>query len=218
MLFQRRHPPHWLEVLRVALWPRRSWLRSGKYFAKRVLRLTASPHAIAAGIAAGALASFTPFVGFHFVLSFVLAYVIGGNMLAAALGTSVGNPLTFPFIWAINYRVGSAILEGGVKAHHDKEISANLFENSFDTIMPILKPMLVGSIPLGLLVGGTLYAVVYVTVRTYQTARQTRLEARRATRAVKAAKIARQLEASRNEADLASLAPAGEELLRSEAQ
>lgn len=179
MLFQRRHPPHWLEVLRVALWPRRSFSRSGKYFAKRVLRLTASPHAIAAGFAAGALASFTPFVGFHFILSFILAYLIGGNFIAAALGTSVGNPLTFPFIWAATYRVGAGILEGGIKPEHDKVIHPGVFEYSIDAFLPIFKPMLIGSLPLGIAAGAILYGIVYVAVSTYQKTRQAKLRRRR---------------------------------------
>ncbi|AXS40245.1 DUF2062 domain-containing protein [Breoghania sp. L-A4] len=184
MLFQRRHPPHWFEVLRVALWPRRSWVRSGKYFAKRVLRLTASPHAIAAGIAAGALASFTPFIGFHFIIAFVIAYIIGGNMLAAALGTSVGNPLTFPFIWASTYRLGTWILSGTLPAHQSNMITESLFEHSIDTIMPILKPMLLGSAILGIIAGAVLYAIVYGTVRTYQATRRARLAARRNARSL----------------------------------
>ena len=224
MLFNRRHPPHWLEVLRVALWPRRSWIRSGKYFAKRVLRLTASPHAIAAGIAAGVLASFTPFIGFHFVLSFIIAYIIGGNMLAAALGTSVGNPLTFPFIWASSYRLGATIMNGNLPAHHEQMITANLFEQSLDSILPILEPMLIGSVSLGLVAGVVLYAIVYVTVRTYQTARRTRLAARRDARAVVSPEPITDApgecldNAPITPVSKKPIAPAGKQLLREEAQ
>lgn len=182
MLFQRRHPPHWMERLRIALWPRRSFVRSAKYFRKRVLRLTASPHAISAGFAAGALASFTPFVGFHFILSFVIAFIIGGNMLAAALGTSVGNPVTFPLIWASTYRAGSAILEGGISDAHKRIIHPGLFEHSIDRILPIIKPMLVGSLTLGLLVAAVIYVVIYMAVGTYQKARRAKLHARRLAR------------------------------------
>ncbi len=96
MLFRRRDPADWREKLRVAVWPRRSWGRSIKYLAKRVLRLTASPHAIAGGIAAGVFASFTPYMGLHFLIAFAVAYIIAGNMVAAAMGTFFGNPLSFP--------------------------------------------------------------------------------------------------------------------------
>ena len=86
MIFGRRNKPGLAERVRVFIWPRRSWLRSGKYFVKRILRLTGSPYAIAAGVAAGAFTSFTPFLGFHFIISWVLAFIIGGVLgLAAAI-------------------------------------------------------------------------------------------------------------------------------------
>ena len=110
MLFRRRIPPGIGEKFRVWMWPRRSWARSGLYVSKRISRLTGSPHTIAAGVAAGVFASFTPFMGFHFLLAFALAYVLAGNMIAAALGTFVGNPLTFPFIWASTFSFGRTLL------------------------------------------------------------------------------------------------------------
>jgi hypothetical protein len=110
MLFRRRQPAALSNRLRVALWPRHSWSRSARYFAKRVLRLSGSPHAVAAGVAAGVFASFTPFLGFHFIIGIAIAFLIGGNFLAAALGTAFGNPITFPIIWATTYKVGGLIL------------------------------------------------------------------------------------------------------------
>ena len=73
MLFRRRKKADLLERARTFFWPRRSFLRSAQYFIKRVLRLSATPHAIAAGVAAGVFASFTPFLGFHFVIAAGLA-------------------------------------------------------------------------------------------------------------------------------------------------
>ena len=40
---------------------------------------------------AGVFASFTPFIGFHFLLAFALAYLVAGNMAAAALGTALAG-------------------------------------------------------------------------------------------------------------------------------
>jgi len=96
MLFGRKKPKTWSETIRLSLWPRHSWSRSAKYVSKRVLRLTASPHAI----------------GLHFIIAFVVAYIIAGNFLAAASGTFFGNPITFPFIWASTYNLGNFILSG----------------------------------------------------------------------------------------------------------
>ncbi len=77
---------------------------------KRILRITASPHAIAAGVAAGVFTSFTPFMGLHFLVAFVLAFVLRGNMIASALGTFFGNPLSFPLIWAATFSTGNFVL------------------------------------------------------------------------------------------------------------
>ena len=110
MLFKRRTPPSWQETFRVWLWPRRSWLRSTQYVTKRILRLTATPYAIAAGVAAGVFTSFTPFMGLHFLVAALFAWLIRGNLIASALGTFFGNPLTFPIIWAATFNTGALIL------------------------------------------------------------------------------------------------------------
>lgn len=176
MLFQRRQKPTRIERLRVAVWPRNSWSRSTRYFGKRVLRLTATPHAIALGFAAGAFASCTPLVGFHFLTGFAIAFLVRGNLIASALGTSVGNPLTFPFIWAFTFKIGQWILHGHppeTDPHQvHRQFQHGLFESSLDAVWPMLKPMFVGAVPLGLVVGSVSYAVVYKSVEIYQRRRK----------------------------------------------
>ncbi|MTI42383.1 hypothetical protein JM93_00130 [Roseibium hamelinense] len=183
MLFRRRDKPTRLERIRVAVWPRHSWVRSTRYFSKRVLRLSATPHAIALGFASGAFASFTPLIGFHFLISFALAYLLRGNMIAAALGTSVGNPLTFPFIWASTFKIGQMILSGKTSDANAQEVHAQfqerLLQNSLDTLLPMLKPMVVGAIPLGLIVGTVSYVAVYKSVEVYQRRRKQTIAAKR---------------------------------------
>jgi uncharacterized protein (DUF2062 family) len=179
MLFRRRDPPDLLSRLRVAAWPRRSWSRSARYFTKRVLRLSATPHAIAAGVAAGCFASFTPFVGFHILLGFVVAFFIGGNMLAAAIGTAVGNPLSFPVIWASTFNIGNLVLGHPPHWGPPGEISRNLAERSFDTVFPLIGPMSVGALVVGIPVSLALYALVFYSVRGFQILRRERLAERR---------------------------------------
>lgn len=174
MLFRRRTPADWRETLRVALWPRRNWTRSGKYVAKRVFRLTGSPHGIAAGIAAGVFASFTPYLGFHFVIAFTIAYVIAGNFIAAAMGTFFGNPFSFPFIWASTYATGKFILSGATGETGDSNVErfgelaqADFLTHGFwgfaEKIAgiwePVILPMTVGAVPLGVTVAIAAYLV-----------------------------------------------------------
>jgi uncharacterized protein (DUF2062 family) len=179
MLFKRRNPLSFREKLRIAVWPANGWKRSARYIGKRVMRLSGSPHAIAAGFAAGVFASFTPFLGFHFIISFVVAFLIGGNMIAAALGNGVGNPLMLPVIWLTSYKVGSVVLGLGPTDAPREEISKSLASKSLDAIVPLLQPMTVGGALLGIAFGLVSYALVWWGVRVYQRARRLRLATRR---------------------------------------
>ena len=51
--------------------------------------------------------SITPFIGFHLIITFALAWLLRGNMIAGVIaGTCFGNPVTYPFIWASTYQLG----------------------------------------------------------------------------------------------------------------
>lgn len=157
------------------LWPRRSWVRSGKYFVKRILRLSGSPYMIAAGVAAGVFTSFTPFLGFHFVISWAIAFLIGGNLLAAAIGTAIGNPITFPFIWGATYSVGSFLTGKHFQPHHIHDLKYALFHESLHSIWPTIKTMAVGGIPVGLAFALIFYFLTREAAKAYQNRRKAML-------------------------------------------
>jgi uncharacterized protein len=177
MLFRRRKPAGLRERLRTLFWPRRSFWRSAQYYAKRVLRLTATPHAIAAGVAAGVFTSFLPFVGFHFIIAAILAWIIAGNILASAIGTAVGNPLTFPFIWGSTYEIGRFILEGrGPGEPRNIELVRLLRHLDFAQLWePLIKPMTVGGVTLGLLFGMVFYVLTRWATIAFREQRRKRL-------------------------------------------
>lgn len=178
MLFRRRQPEGLSARLRLWLWPRRSWKRSLSYFKKRVLRLRATPHAIAAGFSAGVFAAFSPILGGHILIALAIAYCISGNMAAAILGTTVANPLTFPMIWAATYEVGRLIIGGGGSTIAHKGIGEALASMDFAAMWkPYLEPMLFGSLVLGALGGLIAYALLYMAVNTYQHGRRHKGEA-----------------------------------------
>ena len=169
MLFRRRRPPSLTQRIRAAFWPRKGIWRSVRYVGMRVLRLNASPHAVAAGVAAGVAVSCTPFVGFHFMMAFCLAFVLRGNLIAAALGTAFGNPLTFPFIFAAAYRIGIYLLG----AQPSDRVETNLFtllrQLDFEPLWhPIIKPILIGGLPLAALFGTAFYILTWQGVRLFQ--------------------------------------------------
>lgn len=163
------------------MWPRRTWGRSTRYIVKRIWRLGGTPHAIALGCAAGVFISFTPFLGFHFIVAALIAWILGGNIIASAFGTFIGNPVTFPFIWISAYQTGNWLL-GETKSiskseleNHFSQLSEGLLSNSFealrialDTLWPVIKPMLVGGIPIGLAAGAISYHLLRKAIETSQ--------------------------------------------------
>lgn len=81
-----------------------------KYVCHRLIRLSDTTHNIAAGLANGAVVSFTPFVGVHFVQALLFSYIIRANYLASVIGTFIGNPWTFPFMWLLAWKVGVYVM------------------------------------------------------------------------------------------------------------
>ncbi|WP_183524402.1 DUF2062 domain-containing protein [Yoonia ponticola] len=95
MVFKRRdRRPVW-QVIADFFYPRGGWTRAAHYVKHRVRRLPDTPEKISRGVWAGVFTAFTPFYGLHFVVAFLLARLMRGNVLAALMGTFFGNPLTY---------------------------------------------------------------------------------------------------------------------------
>ncbi len=185
MLFSRREPAGWKEKL----WPKKGWSRSVKYVVKRLIRISGSPYAIAIGAAAGVMVSFTPFLGFHFILGGILAFILRGSVLASALGTFAGNPLTFPFIWIMAYNLGTFLLgsadgmDQGALLDTISKFASDLKNSPWsefsEVLYPLwptlLKPMTVGGIPLGIVAGTISYYMIKKVADSYHISRAERL-------------------------------------------
>ena len=110
------------------------------------------------------MVSFTPLLGFHFVLAVIFAYVMRGNFIAALIGTVVGNPLTFPFIWGLIYKVGTYVTNiKQEKLNH--EIN---FEIIVNQTYEIFFPMLIGGVIIAPLVWIITYFVIYSFIASYK--------------------------------------------------
>lgn len=182
MLFRRRIPADFRERVRTIFWPRRSFWRSAKYFSKRVLRLRATPHAIAAGVAAGIFVAFLPIPGLHFIVAAIAAWLIAGNIVASALGTTVfGNPLTFPVVWGSTYELGELILHGGQPGVAEPPHIGRLLRHlDFSQLWtPLLEPMTVGAIPLGLVFAAVFYVFTRWAVSAFHERRRVLLASSR---------------------------------------
>lgn len=120
-------------------------------------RLKGTPYSIAAGFACGVAISFTPFIGFHLILAAITAWLIRGNIVSSAIGTLIGNPWTFPFIWIAVLSTGHFFLGDTISSDHVnfvrifESLGRSLLTLNFShfgrDIWPIVYPMLVGCIP-----------------------------------------------------------------------
>lgn len=191
MLFRRRKPAGLAEKLRGLLWPRKGFLRTFTYFRKRILRLSASPHAIALGVALGVAISWTPFLGFHIVMAMATAYVLGGSVIAATLGTGFGNPVTFPFIWALCWEFGNAMLGGGqAVGGQSVDLLAMLQKLRFSELWtPVIEPMLIGCLPPALISGALVYLLTYYGARSFRARRREQLADRARSRLLEAEQV-----------------------------
>ncbi len=181
MIMKSRQQKGWLQSLKRLMWPQKSYLRSLRYYGKRILRIRATPHALAAGFAAGIFSAFSPALGLHILLALILAWGLGGNLIAAALGTTAANPLTFPLMVAGEYKIGTTLFGGNGELHVPLHvIGAKLMHLDFGSMwQPVLKPLLAGSVLLGAVFGIVAYFLVLKSSSAFAARRHERAEARK---------------------------------------
>ena len=199
MVFKRRDPRTILQVLAESFWPRGGWGRAFEYLKHRIRRLPDTPEKIGRGLSAGVLVSFTPFFGLHFILAWLVARSVKGNVLAAILGTFFGNPLTFPPIALVSMKFGHFLLGSRVQ----KGVEHSLFElfwgagldlidnlealftsdhanwhRSYEFYSEVFLPYLIGGFMPGLAAATAVYLVTVPLIAAYQNARKKRLRAK----------------------------------------
>lgn len=145
----------------------------------RLWRIKATPHSIALGCAVGVFAIFTPFLGCQMLLAASLALLFRGSVVASAVGTFAGNPLTYPIIWGSTFAVGNLFLGNSANAEIGKlstgaqalgvsisKASPDGVATAFQGLWPILKPMALGALPLGGLTATLIYFIVRRLLQT----------------------------------------------------
>jgi hypothetical protein len=142
-------------------WARfREWL-SHVHF--RLVTIEASSHAIAFGVAIGIFFGFTPLWSLKTLLSIGVAWLLGGNKIAAAISVNL-HDLILPFMPAIylwEYKIGYWTMHGHLPQHlHFHRFSLRDYMQ-WETFFTVGRPLLVGSVVVGL----PSAAIVYVVCR-----------------------------------------------------
>ncbi|GIX18218.1 MAG: hypothetical protein KatS3mg119_2404 [Rhodothalassiaceae bacterium] len=154
--------------------------RLSRYAWKRMLRLQASPHAVAVGVAVGVAISFTPLIGFHLLLAAAVAWALRGNVLAAWIATLVGNPWTFPFMWSASYMLGRVLLGHGA-GPAGFEIG-RVLADPVATLAPVFWPTTLGGLLLGSAIGAAVYYPLCRAIAAHRAHRARRMADARARR------------------------------------
>jgi uncharacterized protein (DUF2062 family) len=179
MPFRRRTPLKFLDRLRHVLMPEKGFRRVLGYYRLRIMRIGGSPHAVAAGLAVGVVSAWTPFLGLHILFAMPIAYLLGGSMVAAALGTTFANPVTCPIIWPLSWEIGQFLLGHEVVGGKSIDLAALFSHLDISQLWrPVLEPMLIGSLPPGIVSGILVYALTYFAIRSFRNRRLQRLTAR----------------------------------------
>ncbi len=118
MILKRGKQQSFLRRAQAFLWPEKGFARGWRYMRHRVERLNDTPTNIAFGFAIGALVSFSPLFGLHFVVAALFAKICRVNIISSLFGTAVGNPISFPFIAAGSMSVGTLLLGRAQPADH----------------------------------------------------------------------------------------------------
>ncbi len=199
MVFKRRDPRHWVEVVVHWVYPRGGWGRAIQYIRHRLHRLPGTPETIARGVFAGAFTVFTPFFGLHFVVAAVVARMMRGNILAALLATFLGNPLTYVPVALTSLHTGHFLLgtdPGGVLGPNVGHAFAGAWRDLRRNFMAMFTedrahwhelrvfyddvffPYMIGSIIPGIICGAVCYYLSVPVIRAYQQRRLAKLRAK----------------------------------------
>ncbi len=198
-MFKRRdRRPLW-KTLWHLVWPKGGWVRAFEYVKHRIRRLPDTPEKIARGLAAGVFTGFVPLYGLHFVIAWLLAIVVRGNVLASLLGTFVFNPLTTVPIAVSSLWVGHRLLgrQGGGNmmepiGHMFDGAMGDLWHNFIALFTTermewgrlarffddVYLPFLVGSILPGLAAAVVSYFAILPLLTVYQNSRRKKLRSR----------------------------------------
>ena len=197
-MFKRRTPKSYTRSFAEFFYPPGGWGRASRYVVYRLRRLPDPPYRIARGIFAGVAVTFTPFYGFHFIMSALLALAVRGNVLAALLATFFGNPLTLVPIGVISLKTGHFLLGTEFDPTVDRSLVGKftdawkeLFSNLWASFTggptdwqglqvfysEVFLPFTVGGIIPGLIAGMIAYYLSVPIITAYQKRRFARLRA-----------------------------------------
>ena len=130
----------------------------------KIYRIRDFPESVAIGLAWGVAISFTPLLGFHLIICYLGTVLMRGNLIAATVGSVVGNPWTFSIFFYFAYKIGLFFFFTPLP-NYEFTIGF-LLENFRDLFFPTL----IGSLPIAIIIWFITYKVskFYLEKRYYE--------------------------------------------------
>jgi len=132
--------------------------RSFKKSIKKILTSNATSHQIGLGAATGAFFSIIPTFGIGMIIALFIAWKKKLNFLATFLGTLIVNPINGPFVYLLDYQIGSLILGN----------SNSVNEITISTIRDIAAQVYLGGFILAAAGAIVTYFIAYLIVFTFR--------------------------------------------------
>ena len=135
-----------------------------RIFKMKVYRIRDFPESVAIGLAWGVAVSFTPLLGFHLIICYLGTISMRGNIIAATVGSVIGNPWTFPFFFYIAYKLGVNFIYSPLEYY---EFNISFLIENFNKLF---FPTLLGSLPIAITTWFITYKIskFYLEKRLYE--------------------------------------------------
>jgi uncharacterized protein (DUF2062 family) len=138
-------------------------------FLRRLFALNDTPERIALAFALGVFLAFSPLIGLHAFLGFLLAFSFGLNRFALLLGVFINNPWTLVPIYAAGTYLGSLLIGFPPKPTLPNFEWQALWNGDFWLQLVsqwhILKPLLLGSSILSIVTSTMAYLAALYVIR-----------------------------------------------------
>ena len=119
----------------------------------KIYRIRDFPESVAIGLAWGTSISFTPLLGLHLIICYLGTIAMRGNLIAATVGSVIGNPWTFPFFFYVAYKIGINFFYNPLTSYEFK------IEFLIENFSRLFFPTLIGSLPIAIIVWFITYKV-----------------------------------------------------------
>ncbi len=119
----------------------------------KIYRIRDFPESVAIGLAWGTSISFTPLLGLHLIICYLGTIAMRGNLIAATVGSVIGNPWTFPFFFYVAYKIGINFFYNPLTSYEFK------IEFLIENFSRLFFPTLIGSLPIAIIVWFITYKI-----------------------------------------------------------